>query len=67
MKNPWLKRNPFMSLWLSGANAIMGAAVNNVRSQVKRQTSAAISGNSKQAARLWTDALTSTGQKKRRR
>ncbi len=21
MKNPWLEKNPFMSLWLSGANA----------------------------------------------
>ena len=26
MKNPWLKKNPFMSMWLSGANAITGKA-----------------------------------------
>ena len=26
MKNPWGKKNPFMSMWLSGANAVAGAA-----------------------------------------
>ena len=26
MKNPWLKKNPLMSLWLSGANKVAGAA-----------------------------------------
>ena len=23
MSNPWSKRNPFMSMWLSGANALI--------------------------------------------
>ena len=26
MFNPWLKKNPFMSMWLSGANAVAGKA-----------------------------------------
>ena len=26
MKNPWLKKNPLMSMWLSGANAMLGVA-----------------------------------------
>ena len=26
MRNPWSKKNPLMSLWLSGANAVAGAA-----------------------------------------
>ena len=26
MANPWLKKNPFMSMWLSGANAAVGRA-----------------------------------------
>jgi len=25
MKAPWLKKNPFMSIWLSGANKVAGA------------------------------------------
>ncbi len=26
MKNPWLKKNPFMSMWLSGANTVLNSA-----------------------------------------
>ncbi|WP_316157752.1 hypothetical protein [Cupriavidus sp. BIC8F] len=26
MKNPWLKKNPMLSMWLSGANGVIGAA-----------------------------------------
>jgi len=26
MSNPWLKKNPLMSIWMSGANAVTGAA-----------------------------------------
>ena len=26
MSNPWLKKNPLMSMWMSGANAVTGAA-----------------------------------------
>ena len=25
MKNPWTRKNPIMSMWLSGANAIAGS------------------------------------------
>ena len=26
MKNPWTKRNPFMSMWLSAANTVAASA-----------------------------------------
>jgi hypothetical protein len=26
MANPWMKKNPFLSMWLSGLNAMLGAA-----------------------------------------
>jgi hypothetical protein len=26
MKNPWTKKNPLLSMWLSGANAVAGSA-----------------------------------------
>src|ERR1700735_4746203 len=26
VKNPWTKKNPFMSMWLSGANKVVGSA-----------------------------------------
>ena len=37
MKNPWLKKNPFMSLWLSGANKVVGAARGLAAAAVKRE------------------------------
>jgi hypothetical protein len=55
MKNPWVKKNPFLSMWLSGANAVMGAARGHASAQAKRQ-----------AATFWTAALTPKKPKKRR-
>jgi hypothetical protein len=39
MSNPWLKKNPFMSMWLSGANKIAGTARSRVAAEAKRQIS----------------------------
>ena len=41
MKNPWLKKNPFMSMWLSGANKVAGAARGLVTAAVKREATRA--------------------------
>ena len=41
MKNPWLKKNPLMSLWLSGANKVAGAARGQAAAAVKREATRA--------------------------
>jgi hypothetical protein len=41
MKNPWVKKNPAMSVFLSAANAWMGAARGHVSNAMKRQITAA--------------------------
>ena len=41
MSNPWLKKNPFLSMWLSGANAVAGAARVRATAELNRQTKAA--------------------------
>lgn len=41
MSNPWLKKNPFMSMWLSGANYVVGAARGRATAEFNRQTKAA--------------------------
>ena len=41
MKNPWLKKNPFMSMWLSGANKVAGAARGLVTAAVQREATRA--------------------------
>ena len=56
MKNPWLKKNPLMSMWLSGANAVSGAARSRASAEGKRQAAAMMSEGAKQMVRFWTDA-----------
>lgn len=42
MSNPWLKKNPFMSLWLSTANRVAGSLRGQATAQVRRQVKAAV-------------------------
>jgi len=55
MKNPWTKKNPFMSMWLSGANRVAGSARGQASAAAKRQ-----------AVDFWTTALTPPKPKKRK-
>lgn len=65
MKNPWLKKNPFMSMWLSGANRIAGT----VRGQARRQVNAAVTkaGNDNLKALFGGTAPTSPKSKRKLR
>ena len=42
MSNPWLKKNPFMSLWLSAANRVAGSLRGQATAQARRQVKAAV-------------------------
>ncbi len=42
MPNPWLKKNPFMSLWLSTANRVAGTLRGKATLQAQRQAKAAV-------------------------
>jgi len=48
-------KNPFMSLFLSGANKIAGSARAHATAAIKRETAK----NTKQMSKAWTDALLS--------
>lgn len=63
MANPWSKKNPFLSLWLSGANAVAGRARVSAKAAAKR-TQASLA---KKAVSLWTDALLAPLKPRRRR
>ncbi|OLL27574.1 hypothetical protein BTH42_32655 [Burkholderia sp. SRS-W-2-2016] len=56
MKNPWVKKNPFLSMWLSGANAVAGSARGRATAAAKRA-----------AASYWSVALSPPKPKKRKR
>ncbi|HWL83184.1 MAG TPA: hypothetical protein VNR89_19715 [Roseomonas sp.] len=60
MTNPWTKKNPLMSLWLSGANAWAGATRNFWAAEAGRHQAAV----TQQMMELWAPPPAS---KKRRR
>ena len=67
VKNPWLKKNPFMSMWLSGANKVAGAARGLAAAAVKREatraTKDAAGEGTKQALDFWGAVAGATGPK----
>jgi hypothetical protein len=73
MKNPWVKKNPFMSMWLSGANRVTGAARGQVAAAVKREGAKAAkettATGAKQVLDFWSAAFggTTSGRPKKRR
>jgi hypothetical protein len=69
MKNPWTKKNPLMSIWLSGANAVAGRVRGRASAEGKRQAATMMTKSAKQIVNFWSSALTppSTRKKKKRR
>jgi hypothetical protein len=58
--NPWTKKNPFMSMWLSGANAVTGKARSLGAAEAARQRTQV----ARAVTRLWTDAWFGTAAPK---
>jgi hypothetical protein len=69
MKNPWIKKNPLLSMWLSGANAVAGSARNRATAEAKRQAATMMTNGAKQIAHFWSIALMAPAppKKKKRR
>jgi len=53
MSNPWLKKNPFMSMWLSGAHRIAGSARSQVTAEAKRQINQALEQATDESLKRW--------------
>jgi hypothetical protein len=67
MKNPWTKKNPLLSMWLSGANAIAGSARGRTSGAAKRQARSAMTQGMKQATDFWTGAFVPAAPKRKKR
>jgi hypothetical protein len=52
MRNTWMKKNLLMSMWLSGANAVMGSARSRATAEAKRQASAIMAEGTRQMVRF---------------
>ena len=53
MSNPWLKKNPYMSMWLSGANKIAGSARSQVAAETKRQINQTVAQATEENLKRW--------------
>lgn len=67
MTNPWLKKNPWLSMWLSGANAALGSARGHATAEAKRQASAMTSNAFSQGMRYWASVMAPPKRKRRRK
>jgi hypothetical protein len=70
MSNPWLKKNPFMSMWLSGANSVANTARGHIAAAAKRQSTAAVTKATSDIFAAWPDLIgpaTSKRKKKKKR
>ena len=57
MKNPWLMKNPFLSMWLSGANAFWGAARGQSMGAGRSLLTVMAEENMRQILRFWSGAF----------
>jgi hypothetical protein len=67
MANPWTKKNPLLSMMLSGANAWAGAARGLMTAQPKRQQSAAMCEGAQQVTGFWMASMTGGTPKTRKK
>jgi hypothetical protein len=67
MTNPWLKKNPFLSMWLSGANTVASSARGRIASEAKRQSTIAVNKAVSEMFTVWTDAMVGSRAPKRRK
>jgi hypothetical protein len=67
MRNPWITKNPFMSMWLSSANRVAGFAHGQVAAAVKRQTKSVQAQAAKQMIDFWTGKATPAPARKTRK
>jgi hypothetical protein len=67
MSNPWLKKNPFMSMWLSAFNSAAGSMRGQAIGHAKRQAKTAATNTSKAIVDAWLGNTTPVPAKKKRR
>jgi hypothetical protein len=67
MKNPWLMKNPLMSIWLSSAHRVLGTARGTAVAAAKRQSATMMTDATRQALRFWTGGVASTATRKRKK
>jgi len=62
-----MKKNPLMSMWLSGANAVAGSVRSRMAAESRRQRAATMTRGMKEATDFWNAALGAKPTAKRRK
>ena len=66
MKNPWLKKNPLMSIWLSAANATFGSARGRATAVAHRQAAQMVAEAQRQMLQFWTGTRLHQGKRRKK-
>lgn len=66
MTNPWMKRNPWLSMWMSGANAVFGTARGTATAEARRYAKAMTANAVAETMRFWVSATTPARKKSRK-
>ena len=67
MSNPWITKNPFMSMWLRSAHRAAGLARGQAAAAVKRQTKFVQAQAAKQMIDFWTGKAAQSPARKTRK
>lgn len=67
MKSPWTKKNPLLSMYLSGANAIAGAARGRASAEIKRRSRTMMTTGTRQMMDLWIGAFLAPRSRRKRK
>jgi hypothetical protein len=67
MANPWAKKNPLLSLWLSSAHAIAGAARGHASQQLHRGMASATRGMQQAVVEAWLSPFRTNPPRRRRK
>lgn len=67
MNNPWTKKNPLLSIWLSAANTVVGSARSRATASAKRQAATAQAHAARSIVDFWTAGPATPRPKPKRR
>jgi len=67
MSNPWTKKNPLMSMWLSSANKAVSASRGQVAAAAKRQVASTQAEAVRQIVDFWSGKPAKAPARKRKR
>ena len=67
MGDPWTKKNPFMSVWLSSANSIIGSARGKATAEIERRAGIAQADATRQIFDFWSGKPAAPAPRKKRR